>query len=1473
MSKAPEPQKDQQKVEPPKNEAAADTTKNQSSGIDTDSLLNFSELKPGEYSIHVYVERTRCLTHPENDTELVDPMVCIQSLGKKQYTGVRKRVGPNDKFWGEHLYIEKNIANKEEIKNGKLLIEVIDYNSVTKNCLVGNYEMDLASVYFEKDHSLQYKWLALTNIKKNYSKIMGYIKLSVSVLRAGDKQVLLQEEPPRKANKSDKSENQVMLPPQLQQKPGQIVFKLFKAEALKKMDTFYSIDAYVVLECGGFSLKSDTVMDNKNPTWFKEMWVPLFQPTVNQNLTLKLWDYDRGSDDELVGCCNFNLKQIIDGELEDPFWCNIYGSPYDCAYKDEMNIMNNNPDLGTYWSGRILCAISYLDVEEPQCTMKPLSKQDVDTYKVNDDMTYGITVDAFYGIDLPDNKKYSLTVRWADQLVATKKIEAKNYLIEWNERVKLDCTLPYRSSDTLPDVFIYLTDSDGKCVSYVREKAKKFMISQDMNPRNYFMVPDKSMTKIRADEAGVINATITIEIEGCTNKPNPLLEQAKKIKPKQTMLHFNLYQCQDLIPGDSNGTSDPFCEVHFYGSTIKFPTKKDTNNPIWYKSQQIQVNQYNESNPPPILIRFFDEDTVSNDFLGSALIDIQEGIKQGYIGKSAKDTISPRWVDLKFNRNSQCGRALVSMFFDDTVTSKPQIYDLRPKLEKYRIQVKILGLRNLKSYGPMPVRRPYIKFDINSLKGIGESKNASKNLFTEPKGFGSNPTISTIIKFDCLLPEDLILMPSLSCTVYDKILFGLIQPIVGQFSINLREYVQKTKERQAQKYKKTTTFQGDTSSSLMLSMPLKSKQESTQLDSKNSKQDITIDDKANTLKEGLLQEVKEQHEEHIEEEHQAVIEIDNLKQVESQQDEHILKIDPYQIYDDSKKIINKEGQIVKDYTIFWAHYTFDKESGEIVENNPPDPDCYYSLSYDNRINKLNSIRVKETNKPLPSETAESTGLVKEGEVVNYATNNQVRKHYRYIVHSPLEESIFIEKNVFDVIEISQCRRFNENDMYNDMVLSFGNTNQAGKFKGIISVVNHNDTKLMDQVQSDKQEERDKDFMSEKYVLVRLYVLEAVNIPNADELDESDPYLIVRLGDQKISTRKRFIKDNCNPKFYEMFEFKTCLPGDPLLKIQLWDYDELSADDFLCETVIDLEDRFYSKRWRKLTNPPIETRPLYHYSSSVQKGELRLWLEIIPGTEYERVKTVYHIQNKPTQEFELRVVVWSVSDIPAQDVEDTSDLFVVARVGNMSKQTDIHFRAQSGEGNFNWRMKFPITLPTKDPAIHFQVFDKDIFSPDDFISSVSIDFQKEALAAFENDRRIKMYGNRDLDATLKMVNLTKKKFDKIEFPMTNIKKSDSFKLQFKQEGKIVISFELVPKSEADHDPVGNGRSEPNHSPHLPAPAGRFKWSWNPYTIFCQMVGPKMRAKVCFLLCAIICCLIFVMTLPAIIGQAIEDKLSE
>lgn len=47
-------------------------------------------------------------------------------------------------------------------------------------------------------------------------------------------------------------------------------------------------------------------------------------------------------------------------------------------------------------------------------------------------------------------------------------------------------------------------------------------------------------------------------------------------------------------------------------------------------------------------------------------------------------------------------------------------------------------------------------------------------------------------------------------------------------------------------------------------------------------------------------------------------------------------------------------------------------------------------------------------------------------------------------------------------------------------------------------------------------------------------------------------------------------------FCSFFELKATLPIDHELKIQLKDYDLISADDLIGETVIDLENRYLTK---------------------------------------------------------------------------------------------------------------------------------------------------------------------------------------------------------------------------------------------------------------------------------------------------------
>lgn len=69
----------------------------------------------------------------------------------------------------------------------------------------------------------------------------------------------------------------------------------------------------------------------------------------------------------------------------------------------------------------------------------------------------------------------------------------------------------------------------------------------------------------------------------------------------------------------------------------------------------------------------------------------------------------------------------------------------------------------------------------------------------------------------------------------------------------------------------------------------------------------------------------------------------------------------------------------------------------------------------------------------------------------------------------------------------------------------------------------------------------------------------------------------------------------------------------MLKIQVWDHDDLFADDKIGTTTIDLEDRFFSNKWKRLPHKPIETRKLYIKTSRRPQGYIRLWVEIFENS--------------------------------------------------------------------------------------------------------------------------------------------------------------------------------------------------------------------------------------------------------------------
>jgi Ca2+-dependent lipid-binding protein len=97
--------------------------------------------------------------------------------------------------------------------------------------------------------------------------------------------------------------------------------------------------------------------------------------------------------------------------------------------------------------------------------------------------------------------------------------------------------------------------------------------------------------------------------------------------------------------------------------------------------------------------------------------------------------------------------------------------------------------------------------------------------------------------------------------------------------------------------------------------------------------------------------------------------------------------------------------------------------------------------------------------------------------------------------------------------------------------------------------------------------------------VNCYILTGRNLASRDIGSESDPYLKLKLGNKKQNTRKEYQDDEPNPDFYKKFFFDASFPGAPALRVAAMDYDELFGDDLIGDTLIDLEDRFYSHHWQ------------------------------------------------------------------------------------------------------------------------------------------------------------------------------------------------------------------------------------------------------------------------------------------------------
>ena len=898
------------------------------------------------------------------------------------------------------------------------------------------------------------------------------------------------------------------------------------------------------------------------------------------------------------------------------------------------------------------------------------------------------------------------------------------------------------------------------------------------------------------------------------------------------MLRAYIYQARTLLSGDKNGLSDPYAVVSFVNSSQKTHTINKTLCPTW--NQTLTFNdvilsgepELTKNAPPIIVIDFIDKDLMLvTEPLGQTVI--QPEVRLVVDGPPPK----LRWYDITHG-GLDAGELLASFELilldpdgqnlskvEPLQLSPDDIYhqvpvSIRPETHKMRIEALLWGVRDMKRFQLTSIDNPFVRITCGDEKAECEPiKNASINPnFPHPS-----------LHIECDLPKEAVYMPPLQIQVLDKRLFGRT-PIVGVHTVtSLKPFLVHT-PGSAQAETLLPNLKERRGEVLVLELQ---EPPSPQTKIVNALSHLTVQFDTGTIDTADLDldysdfDWWSRYYASIGDEHKSSGFVDKGYEPMEYFKREIEK--SFENFGDRTKDFKlTRGKAAKRKLETMGLFKGDVKVYPLPEANSQTIPLLFKDIPEHGVHEVTvRVYVIKGKQLTPQDPfGKSDPYIKivlgDKEVVNdkanYTPNNlnpTFGKMFEFESQLPREHEMRVIMMDHDATSADDLIGYTSVDIENRFLTSFQATCGIPKHYFISGPC-----KWRHQLQPSD--------LLDRYLKAKQYG-KAVWRGNTE----------VEVCRQKFTLTDDFEPDGVLPKIRDDTARKVLMRqlGGKKQRLALY---LLNLFDHVPDHIEE----------RKLINP---------IQGDIPQGYLQMFVDIFPKSDGLLPKPV-DISVREPEDMVLRIVVWNAKGVELQDNpiyqdEGAVDIYVKAflRGQNKSKSTDVHYRSMDGEGMFNWRLVFPfkylpidqeIVVQEKEhfwkidatethlePELVVQVWDNDIFLPEDFIGTAEFKLTQFFRPASSSSRCSLQQMEDFLDAH----NLFKRKRMRGWWPV--IKNPDGNNPTI--TGKVEMEIELLTAEEAAERPAGEGRDEPNANPHLDKPnrpATSFAWFTSPFKSF-------------------------------------------